>query len=122
MTRDELLRVTYEWDRAMVTNDVEAIGRYMAEDWIIVGTNGSVTDRTSFLTLVGSGVLSHDVMESHNPDVRVYGDSAVVICLGTSGGHYQGRRFDATERVSCVYVKHAGEWRCVLTHLSRLED
>ena len=119
-SRDELVAVTQEWDRAMVENDAEAIGRYMADDWVIVGSDGQVGDRATFLALVKSGTLSHDVMESHDLDIRVYGDTAVVLARGISGGKYQGRPFREIERVSCVFIRTDGRWRCVLTHLSRL--
>ena len=115
-----LRRVTEAWDRAMVTNDADAIGRYMADDWTIVGPDGSVGDRATFLALVRSGALTHDVMESHDVHVRVYGDAAVVLARGVSGGAFEGRRFHLVERVSCVFVRQAGEWRCVSTHLSLL--
>jgi ketosteroid isomerase-like protein len=117
---DELSGLATEWDRAMVDNDVAAIGRYMADDWTIIGSDGSVGDKAGFLALVGSGVLSHDVMESHDLRVRVYGDTAVVLFRGLSGGTYQGQPFRELERVSCVFVREEGQWRCVLTHLSRL--
>jgi ketosteroid isomerase-like protein len=116
----EIMRVSEEWDRAMVTNDAEAIGRFMAEDWVIIGSNGSVADKSSFLALVRSGALTHDVMETHEMDVRVYGDTAVVIARGVSGGNYQGQPFREVERATCVFVRQAGEWRCVATHLSRI--
>jgi ketosteroid isomerase-like protein len=119
-SRDELLAVTHEWDRAMVANDAEAIGRYMAADWVIVGSDGRVGDRATFLELVKSGALSHDVMESHDLDIRLYGDTAVVLARGISGGKYRGQPFREVERVSCVFVRAGGRWRCVLTHLSRL--
>jgi ketosteroid isomerase-like protein len=119
-SRDELVAVTLEWDQAMVANDADAIGRYMADDWVIVGSDGRVGNRTTFLDLVRSGALSHDVMESHDLDIRLYGDTAVVIARGISGGRYQGQPFREIERVSCVFVRGAGGWRCVLTHLSRL--
>ena len=119
-SRDELVRVTREWDRAMVENDAEAIGRYMADDWVIVGSDGRVGDRAAFLELVKSGALSHDVMESHDLDIRIYGDTAVVLARGISGGRYQGQPFREVERVSCVFIRTGGRWRCVLTHLSRL--
>jgi ketosteroid isomerase-like protein len=32
----ELVEVAHAWDRAMITNDAEAIGRFMAEDWVII--------------------------------------------------------------------------------------
>jgi ketosteroid isomerase-like protein len=117
---DELTSVTHGWDRAMVTNDAEAIARHMADDWTIIGPDGRVGDKATFLALVRSGALTHDVMESHDVIVRVYGDAAVVIARGVSGGKYQGQPFREVERVSCVFVRQAGPWRCVLTHLSRL--
>ena len=116
----ELIAVANQWDRAMVENDAEEIGRYMAADWVIIGSNGSVADKTSFLGLVRSGALSHDVMESHDMQVRVYGDAAVVIARGVSGGKYQGQAFREVERVTCVFVRQEGHWRCVVTHLSRI--
>lgn len=119
---DELTALATEWDRAMVENDVDAIGRYMADDWTIIGSDGSVGDKASFLALVQSGVVIHDVMESHDMQVRVYGDAAVVVSRGVSGGTYHGQPFRELERVSCVFVRNEGRWRCVLTHLSRLSQ
>jgi ketosteroid isomerase-like protein len=116
----ELIGATRDWDRAMVTNDAEAIGQYMADDWIIIGPDGRMGDKATFLQLVKSGKLSHDVMESEEFRVRVYGDTAVVTARGVSGGKYQGQAFHEVERSSCVFVRQEGQWRCVLTHLSRL--
>ncbi len=41
---EELLGVANDWDRAMATNDAEAIGRYMADDWVIMGPDGRLGD------------------------------------------------------------------------------
>jgi len=118
--KEELIALSHEWDRAMVENDAEAIGRYMTDDWVIIGSDGRVSDKATFLALVKSGALTHDVMESHDLQARVYGDAAVVTARGVSGGKYQGQPFRELERVSCVFVRQKGQWRCVLTHLSRL--
>lgn len=116
----ELIGLAHEWDRAMVENDAEAIGRYMADDWTIFGSDGSMSDKATFLGLVKSGTLSHDVMESEDLKVRVYGDTAVVTSRGVSGGKYQGQPFREVEQSSNVFVRQEGQWRCVLTHLSRI--
>ena len=118
----ELIGVSNAWDRAMVTNDADAIGRFMADDWIIIGSDGNVCDRATFLGLVKSGALTHDVMESQDMKVRVFGDTAVVVGRGVSGGKYQGQPFREVERVTCVFVRQQGQWRCVLTHLSRIAE
>lgn len=119
-TEDELIGVAHDWDRAMVGNDAEEIGRYMADDWTIVGSDGSVGDKATFLGLVRSGALSHDVMTSEDFRVRLYGDTAVVTARGVSGGKYQGQAFREVERSSCLFVRQSGQWKCVLTHLSRI--
>ena len=116
----EVTAVAHEWDRAMVTNDADAIGRFMADDWTIVGTDGSISDKPTFLGLVRSGALTHDVMTSEDMTVRVHGTSAVVVARGTSGGTFHGQPFRVVERASCVFVERDGAWRCVLTHLSRI--
>ena len=117
---DELTALATEWDRSMVENDVDTIGQYMADEWTIIGSDGSLGDKATFLALVKSGVLSHSVMTSEDMRVRIYGDTAVTVSRGVSGGTYQGRPFREVERVSCVFVREKGEWKCVLTHLSRL--
>jgi ketosteroid isomerase-like protein len=118
--REELIEVANQWDRAMVENDANAIGEFMADDWTIIGSDGSIGNKASFLALVKSGILCHDVMESHDAKVRVYGDTAVMTARGISGGRYQGQPFREVERTSCVFVRQGGRWRCVLTHLSRI--
>jgi ketosteroid isomerase-like protein len=118
----ELIDVAHDWDRAMVGNDAEAIGRYMADDWVIIGPDGRVGDKATFLGLVESGALTHDEMTSEDFHIRVYGDTAVVSSRGVSGGKYQGQPFREVERSSCIFVRQARQWRCVLTHLSRLAE
>lgn len=118
----ELMAVATEWDRVMVTNDAAAIGRFMTDDWVIVGSDGRLVDKHAFLADVETGKLTHDVMESSEFHIRVYGDAAVVIVRGVSSGHFDGMAFREVERSSNVFVRRDGQWRCVLTHLSRLND
>ena len=114
----ELIAAMEAWDRAMVANDPEAIGAHMADDWTIVGPDGGVGGKAGFLDAVRSGHLTHDVMETHDPTIRFFGDVAVVLARGVSGGRYRGDPFHLVERVTCVFERQDGRWRCVLTHLS----
>jgi ketosteroid isomerase-like protein len=118
----ELLAVVRDWDRAMVQNDADAIGSFMADDWTIVGADGSTSDKATFLALIRAGVLSHDEMQSEDIHIRVYGDAAVVMARGVSGGLYRGAPFRELERQANVFIRQGSHWRCVLTHLSRLQQ
>ena len=118
---DALARTLVDWDAAMTTNDADRIGAFMADDWVIVGADGTLSDKESFLGHVRCGVLTHDVMTTEAPSVRFHGDCATVIAWGVSGGCYAGTSFRHRERSSNVFIWQDGRWRCVLTHLSQPE-
>ena len=100
----------------MVENDAEAIGRFMADDWTIVGSDGKVGDKTTFLALVKSGALSHDVLTSEDMNVRVYGDTAVVNHLLTRTTQERSFVF----RVTDVCVRRGGRWQLVNRHITEV--
>jgi ketosteroid isomerase-like protein len=120
MSEAELVETVHEWDKAMISNDAEAIGSFMADDWTVVGPDGSVGGRDRFLSLIAGGDLKHDVMASEELIIRLYGSSAVVIAKGISGGTFKGQPFRELERSSNVFIRRNGRWVCVLTHLSKL--
>ncbi len=106
----------------MVANQAQPIGEFIADDWVIVGADGSVDTKAPFLSLIESGDLTHNVMETRDMNVRIYGETAVTVATGLSGGHYRNEPFLINERMSCAYVRKDGRWRCVLTHLSLLSE
>jgi ketosteroid isomerase-like protein len=116
----DLIATAHAWDAAMVSNDAAAIGRFMTDDWIIVGADGSVEGKARLLSLIASGDLTHDVMTSEEFTVRIYPDVAIVIAKGVSGGEFKGARFRETERASNVFIRRDDTWICVLTHLAKL--
>lgn len=117
----ELLDAIHAWDRAMISNDPVEIGRYMSDDWTIIGPDGRVTGKTAFLAQIASGALTHDVMETHDVGIRFDGEAAVVTARGVSGGAFNGARFHLVEGVSCVFARVDGRWICLSTHLSILD-
>ena len=116
---EELLKLENAFAEAIVNNDLESIKRLVADDWIIIDPNGEIVDRTRFFEVIKSGVLTHDMMESKDSRVRVYGDSAVVTAVTRTKGKYMGHDFSTQERATDVFVKRDGRWQCVLTHLTR---
>ena len=116
---EELLKVEKEFAQAIVTNDLEGIGRLVADDWIIIDPDGGIVERTRFFEVIKSGALTHDMMESEDLRVRVYGESAVVTGVTRTKGKFMGQEFSTQERATDVFVRRDGRWQCVLTHLTR---
>ena len=115
---EEVLEVEKGFAEAIVRNDPEAIERFVTDDWIIINADGGIIDKARFLGVIKSGTLTHDVMESDDVRVRVYGDSAVVSALTRSKGKFMGQEFTTEERATDLFVKLNGQWRCVLTQLT----
>jgi ketosteroid isomerase-like protein len=115
---EELLRVEEEFVDAIAKNDLEAIERFVTDDWIIINADGEIIDRERFLGVIKSAALTHEMMESDDIRVRVYGNSAVVSALTRSKGKFMGQEFTTRERSTDVFVKRDGQWRCVLTQLT----
>ena len=116
---EELLKLEKEFAKAIVRNDLEGIGRLVTDEWIIIDPDGGIVDRTRFFEVIKSGALTHDMMESEDFRVRVYGDSAVVSAVTRSKGKFMGQEFSTQERATDVFVKRDERWQCVLTHLTR---
>jgi ketosteroid isomerase-like protein len=117
-TQNELVDFGRLWDKAMVNNDAEEIGTFMAYDWVIVGTEGGITPRSTFLTSIKSGDLSHDTMNSEDIRVKIYGEMGVLTSRGTSSGRYKDQPFSFYEWSTSVFIRDREKWKCILTMLT----
>lgn len=120
--KQQLLLLGQDWSKAMVANDAEQIGSFMAEEWIIVSERG-VSTKEHFLSFVESGALTHSSFEMKGDDarVKVYGDTAVLTCRVVNTAHFGGQTFDADEWTTDVFVKRDGRWQCVLSHITPVD-
>ena len=114
---DELLQLGKEWDEAMIGNNPDEIGKFMSDDWVIVGSEG-MTTKFEFLKSIRSGDLTHSRMDSDETSIKVHGRMAVVISRGTSAGKYKGQPFDLYEWSSSVFIFRDKQWICVHTMLT----
>jgi ketosteroid isomerase-like protein len=114
----ELEAVARDWAAAIVSNDAERIAAFMDEEWVIVSASG-VSPKENVLSLVASGELTHSAMEFvGDARVRRYGDTAIFTGRVTNTAHHRGRRFDADEWTTDVFVRSNGRWLCVLSHIT----
>ncbi len=117
--QEALLKLETEFERAVVSNDATAVGRLLADDWIIVGPDGRIIDKSRFLEVILSGALSHEKMEFQDMRVRIYDNTAIVTALTTSKGKFMGQEFTSLERATDIFVKQNDRWQCVFTQLTR---
>jgi ketosteroid isomerase-like protein len=121
-TRNELLKWEKDFAKAMVSNDdADAIGKFLADEWVIIDPDGSIIDKARFLDVIKSGMLIHDLMESDDVQVRSYGDCAIVTALTRTKAKFAGQEFTTQERATDVFVRRAGRWQCVFSQLTKFK-
>jgi ketosteroid isomerase-like protein len=120
LVHDELLTFERRFTQAVAANDAAAVGRFVADDWVIVDADGGVIERSRFISAIESGALSHESMESTDLEVRVLGDTAVITAITTSQGQFMGKAFTTRERATDVLARLDGRWLCVFSQLTRV--
>lgn len=116
--RAQIAAIAEEWAEAIVSNDAERMAGFMAEEWVLVSESG-MSSKEQFLSVVRSGELTHSAMGLvGDASIQLYGDTAVWTGRVTNTAHHVGRRFDADEWTTDVFVKRGGRWLCVLSHIT----
>lgn len=119
--KQELIELGAQWAEAMVANDAERIGSFMADDWVIVSDRG-ISTKQDFLSYVESGALTHSAFEmASDARVKVNGDTAVMTIRVVNTAHFGGQTFEADEWATDVFVKQAGKWLCVHSHITAVD-
>jgi ketosteroid isomerase-like protein len=114
----EILDGAREWAEAMISNDPERIGAFMADDWVLVSERGVAT-KEYFLSFVQSGALTHTSFEMvGEPRIRIYGETAVVTARVTNTAIFNGEKYEADEFSTDVMIKRDGRWLGVLSHIT----
>jgi ketosteroid isomerase-like protein len=117
--QEELLKVERDFATGVLSNDVDAIGKFLTNDWAIVDADGGVIDKAHFLSVIKSGTLVHEEMELDDLTVRAHGDSGVVTTITSTKGKFAGQEFTTQERATDFFVKRDGRWQCVFSQLTK---
>jgi hypothetical protein len=104
---------------AMLANSAEKLAPLLADDWIVVNTQGRIASRDGLLENVRSGLFIHRTLTLSNPRVRIYGNVAVVTTHVATTGLVTHKGFNVEETQTDVLVWKDGAWTSVLLHESK---
>jgi ketosteroid isomerase-like protein len=120
MERDEtdrstLERMNQEYVDAFMNSDVEWYREHLAEDFVVIESDGSVLNKSQFLTNTAKGP---DVVDYKLADVnvRIYGNVALVQATGLWTGK-EGSK--GMSRYIDVYIRAKDEWKTVSAQITR---
>ena len=119
-TEQVILRLESEGREATLKNDIAANDRLLADNWLNINPDGSITTKAKLLELLKDGSFKIMSIENDEVVVRVYGeggDAAIVTGRSTTkragpGGEVLARQV----RFTRVYAKSKGQWQVVSAH------
>jgi len=111
----KLLQLNEQYIEAFMKSNVGWYREHLADDFVVIESDGSVLGKTEFLeqTAKGTDVTAYKLDEVH---VRIYGVAALVQATGLftrkNGSHGKSRYID-------VYVRTGDEWKVVSAQITR---
>jgi ketosteroid isomerase-like protein len=116
-TEKLILQLEKEGREATLKNDLEANDRLLANNWININPDGSVTTKAQLLELIEAGSFKIALIENDEVLVRVYGKMAVVTGRSTTTRAGQGSEIISRQvRFTRVYDGSSGRWLVVSAH------
>ena len=110
-----LERLNQEYVDAFMNADVEWYREHLADDFVVIESDGSVFNKTQFLSNTAKGP---DVADYRLQDVnvRIYGNVALVQATGLWTGKNGS---NGMSRYTDVYVRAGEEWKTVSAQITR---
>lgn len=116
LTEDLILKLEREGREATLKNDAAATGRLLAENWMNVNPDGSVTTKAQLMELLKAGSFKIMSIENDEVLVRVYANMAVVTGRSTTT-RGQGNEITSRQvRFTRIYDGSSGRWQVVSAH------
>ena len=107
-----------EYQAAVQKNDAAAMGRLLADDFVLVEGSGGIFSKGDLLKEARSGRIVYERQDDSEQSVHVWGDTAVITAKLRGKGTENGKPFEWTLWFSDTYVRTATGWRYVFGQAS----
>lgn len=118
-----ILRLENEGREATLKNDIKANDRLLADNWLNVNPDGSITTKARLMELLRDSSFAIKSIENDEVLVRVYANAAVVTGRSTTKRAGQGDEVVTRQvRFTRVYARIRGRWQVVSAHNSLIRE
>jgi ketosteroid isomerase-like protein len=118
--QDVLMKLERDWDFAYHHKDVAFIESVLAKEFVAIYAEGQRADRAKELQLATDFNQQIDSSTLDEFDIKVYGDTAVVLFTQKLTGPSKGQPLTLTFRYIDVFVLRDGRWQCVASQSTRV--
>jgi Domain of unknown function (DUF4440) len=105
--------------QAELRYNVHAADALLSKDFILTAaSDGTLRTKGEFLPMIGDKSDPLEVLEYGAMQIRVYGDTAVVLSTIHEKAYYRGKPVEFRGRRTAVWVQQNQRWVCVTIHAS----
>src|SRR5256885_15672487 len=101
------------WNHAIEAKDTKALDMLLANTFIAVEIDGSVSSKSEFLASIKAPEYQPSQAVNEQINVQVYGNAAVVSGIFRVKGVEKGKPYVHRERFIDTWIKQDQTWQCV---------
>lgn len=102
------------WIAAEEHKDIPYLTQLLDDDCVIGNSQGQVLDKAQFLARMQSPDRTLAIRNTHDVQVRLFGDTAILAEQITVQGVDHGRPFGGDFRFVRVFHRQSGQWKVIL--------
>jgi ketosteroid isomerase-like protein len=123
VAEQELRQAVHDIDRMAVEGDPEFFEGALTDDFFFTGPKGETLNKQQLVGSFERGTVDYTFFETDQVDVRVYGQTAVVLGrLRAEEVGQDGESLAWTRRITTTWVWRDGRWRAAAWHASTLVE
>jgi ketosteroid isomerase-like protein len=112
----DIIALENAWTQAELRNDATALGKLVADAFVVTQPDGSIQTKPETLAYVGDKTNHWDAVASENMKVHIDGDTAVVTGTYHEKGTSAGKPFENNGFFTDTWVRRKGKWLCIAGH------
>ena len=116
----QLLMAEADACQAFEAGNADALRRALTADFTLVDSHGKVTNLEQNLAEVAAREPFYEEFRNHDQQVRLYGDTALIVGITSIRGRAGGEPFAADFRYTDTWIRRDGKWLLAASHASRL--
>jgi ketosteroid isomerase-like protein len=113
-----LTKLDADYQKAVEQNDTKTMARILADDFILVEGDGTVSTKADLLKDAASGNTKYEHQVDSERTIRVWGDTALVTAKLWAKGLEDGKQVDYYMWFSDTYIRKPTGWSYVFGQAS----
>jgi len=118
----QLKQIENDWSAAQKARDTKKLEEILADQWVGIGPDAKTSDKAKAIEDVKAPGNSLDSYEMGPMQVRVFGNTAIVIGSDTEKSKDSGKDTSGKYVWTDVFIKQNGKWKAISSHSTKVPE